>query len=186
MVLLRATPNALTGLRLVLACSFPFLAPGWRLWAVVASAVSDALDGVLARRLDATTWVGALLDGVADKAFTAIVIGTFAAESALAWWQAALLLARDATVVLIYACVAMRRKWGMFRTVAARPAGKLTTVLLFAYMIAALAWPEVGRWAMFAACAASVVAAADYLRVFLSALAAEHTPNPGREDEESA
>lgn len=169
-VLVRAIPNALTGLRLVLACSFPFLPPGWRLGAALACAVSDALDGVLARRLGATTWVGALLDGVADKAFTVIVLVTLAAEGVLEWWQTALLLARDATVMLIYAYVAMRRKWGVFRAVAARPAGKATTLLLFAFIIGLLSWPASVPWLMTAAGAASVVAGVDYLLVLGKAL----------------
>lgn len=162
----RALPNALTTLRIALAVAFPWLGEDPRLWAVVVAAVSDAIDGVLARRLGAVTWVGALLDGIADKAVTVIVLVTFAAQGAVAGWTLALLLSRDATVLGIYAYVSLRREWTVFRSVAARPLGKITTFALFAFMIATLGVPAAAPWATAAAATLSLLAAADYLLMF--------------------
>lgn len=89
----RATPNALTGARVVLAIAFfavltPFkyrsspLASGtgpdwWLLLAAaifVVAAITDALDGYLARRWNAETAFGRIMDPFADKL---LVIGAF-------------------------------------------------------------------------------------------------------------
>lgn len=164
--LMRAVPNTLTTLRLAIALAFPFVPESWRLWMVIAAAASDACDGVIARRLGAVSWTGALLDGVADKAITVIVLGTFWHEARIESWQLALLLSRDAAVALIYAWVALRRQWGAFRRVAARPLGKITTVFLFALMIAVLGVPEAVRFTLPAAMGLSVLAAVDYTLVF--------------------
>ncbi len=177
---IRALPNLLTSLRLVLAVAFPCAPESWRLAMVATAAATDAVDGVLARKLRATSALGALLDGVADKAFAGIIIGTFAVEGTLEWWQAGLLLSRDITVILIYAYVSARRNWRAFRTVAARPAGKITTLLLFAFMLAVLGWAGAAGAApplMYIAIGASVIAAIDYVLVLSRAMHSE-PPRP--------
>lgn len=86
---MKALPNILTSLRLVLTL-FVFLAlatvagalPGfsehltpedqfglqrWAFWAFVVAAVTDFFDGWLARKLDAVTVWGAILDPIGDK-----------------------------------------------------------------------------------------------------------------------
>jgi CDP-diacylglycerol--glycerol-3-phosphate 3-phosphatidyltransferase len=86
---MRAIPNLLTGLRLALALfmflalaaaagDVPFLAgelgsaaqfalERWAFCAFVVAAVTDFVDGALARRLHATSLWGAILDPIADK-----------------------------------------------------------------------------------------------------------------------
>jgi CDP-diacylglycerol--glycerol-3-phosphate 3-phosphatidyltransferase len=70
--LLRQLPNAITAARL---CTVPVLvALAWQrresafAWLLVASLVSDILDGLIARLLHASSPLGALLDSVADAA----------------------------------------------------------------------------------------------------------------------
>jgi CDP-diacylglycerol--glycerol-3-phosphate 3-phosphatidyltransferase len=86
---MKALPNILTGLRLVL-CLFMFLALAaaaggvpfvsplltpdqqfglerWALYAFVVAAVTDFFDGWLARKLEATSVWGAIMDPIADK-----------------------------------------------------------------------------------------------------------------------
>ncbi|MGH9648596.1 MAG: CDP-alcohol phosphatidyltransferase family protein, partial [Bryobacteraceae bacterium] len=41
---------------------------GWALWAIALAALTDALDGFLARRFDAKSRGGEVLDPIADKA----------------------------------------------------------------------------------------------------------------------
>lgn len=171
-------PNALTGLRLLIALAFPWIEPEWRFGAVLIAGATDAVDGLLARRLGAITWFGALLDGVADKAFAVIVLGVLAAGGSVPIWGLGPLLARDLVVAMIYVYVASRRKWGEFRSVTPRLPGKITTLLLFALGAAVLGWPEAGRWLLYPAMASSVWAGADYLVVFSRALRDEAHGNP--------
>ena len=72
-------PNRISILRLLLVAPFVELLlnindPSWRSWAryaalaiFVVMAVSDFLDGMLARKLNIRTRLGALLDPLADK-----------------------------------------------------------------------------------------------------------------------
>ena len=75
-------------------------------------ALSDAVDGWLARRNGGGNCVGALLDPVADKALLVTMYVTLAAVNELPDWLAILVVFRDA---------GDRRR--RHRAVAARPAG---------------------------------------------------------------
>lgn len=89
----RATPNLLTGVRVLLACAFFAILTPWKYsksplalgqgpdwWLLAAAAVfivaaiTDALDGYLARRWNAVTVFGRIMDPFADKL---LVIGAF-------------------------------------------------------------------------------------------------------------
>jgi cardiolipin synthase len=96
-------PNFITFLRLALV---PVLAVCLAQEAYVAAtavfliaAISDLVDGFLARRLHVTTHLGAVLDPVADK------LNMFVATVMLAWqglvpvWLAAAIVARDVAIV---------------------------------------------------------------------------------------
>jgi cardiolipin synthase len=169
-------PNLLTALRLALAAAFPFLPPTFRLPAVAFAGFTDWFDGFLARRYRAQTSLGALLDGIADKAFALAVLVTLAFAHDLAVWQVGLVVLRDLAVVAICAYVAVRKEWHAFRHMEARMAGKVTTALFFAWMVALLA--HAPRWItepLFVLVSlASAAAAVDYVRKFLRALEREH------------
>ena len=111
-------PNLLTGLRLALAL-FTFFALAaaallserltpatqfalerWAFWAFVVAALTDFLDGWLARRLHAMTIWGAILDPIADKVLVCgVILGllTLGPNAAVAI-PAALILFREFTV----------------------------------------------------------------------------------------
>ncbi|MEO8812317.1 MAG: CDP-diacylglycerol--glycerol-3-phosphate 3-phosphatidyltransferase [Caulobacteraceae bacterium] len=111
-------PNLLTGLRLALALFTFFglaaaallsdrLTPAtqfglerWAFWAFVVAAITDFVDGWLARRLNATTVWGAILDPIADKVLVCgVILGllTLGPNAAVAI-PAALILFREFTV----------------------------------------------------------------------------------------
>lgn len=159
-------PNALAVLRLGVAASFPFSPVGWRLALVMIGAVSDALDGFIARRLNATSWIGAVLDGVADKVFTLSVLVTVTVAGPLSPAQLFGVLARDLVVLCISGYVAAHGRWSLFKRVEARKSGKVTTTVIFAMLVAVLWRPEVGVPLVWVAIAASLVAAADYAITF--------------------
>lgn len=72
-------PNILTTTRLILAPLLLFLQPmsGW-FWLLYSYCfVSDLVDGLLARRLNLTSEVGALLDSFADVSFFLAVFLSF-------------------------------------------------------------------------------------------------------------
>lgn len=163
------TPNALTVLRLLAAASFPFVPDAWRVPIVVAAALSDWLDGFLARRYGFASPLGALLDGIADKAVTLSVLGTFAHHGVLAWWQLAIIMSRDLAVGAIALVIACHRAWPMFRKLAPSWSGKATTFAVFALMVVLLVAPAWTPWLLYPAGALSLLAAGDYVRQFLPA-----------------
>lgn len=96
-------PNLLTVLRISLV-----VPTAWLLWDgqyVVALAVtavagaSDAVDGWLARRLNAVSRFGAALDPVADKLLVAALFVIFAVQGHLPVWVAAVVLGRDLVIL---------------------------------------------------------------------------------------
>ena len=141
-LVLRIAPNTLSALRLVIAVAFPFLAPRWWLAAVLIAGVSDWLDGYLARRWRITSWLGGILDGLADKLFVFSVLLTLAFHGDLSAWWIPVLLARDLSVAGGMAIGIARGNRQAIRNVGSRFFGKLTTVVIFALFVALLALPE--------------------------------------------
>ena len=90
-------PSLLSFTRIPLAAAFVGFArePSWALGALLLAGVSDVLDGYVARRLDQATPTGAVVDGVIDKLFAAVVIGGLIAQGRLPWPAALLLATRE-------------------------------------------------------------------------------------------
>ncbi len=125
----RHLPNLLTAARLLLvplialavlrdsfraALAFTFLA-----------GVTDGFDGFLARRYSWTSRLGAWLDPLADKALLVTLFVTLGMIGAFPWWLVALVLARDAVILLMagiaFAFTAIRdfppSIWGKLSTI---------------------------------------------------------------------
>ena len=87
---------------------------------------SDVLDGFIARRFNMITWLGKILDPLADKLMTITVFICICIKGIIPWWLIALLFAKDFLMVLggikLY-----REVSGVF---SANIFGKATTVLL--------------------------------------------------------
>lgn len=97
-------PNLLTASRLVLV---PFvvwnLAQGeleWAFWLFVVAAVTDLLDGNLARLLNQKTVLGAWLDPIADKAMLLSTLLILVWLEVLPLWLGVLVALRDSVVLL--------------------------------------------------------------------------------------
>ena len=168
--LVKIVPNVLSTMRLALALIYPLLPSEWRLPALIGGALSDWIDGLIARRYEATSASGTLLDAIADKVFTLSVVMTATISGEVVWWQVLMVLARDLAVAGVSAwCVVILRRPDAFRHMRPRLPGKVTTTLVFLWLIAVFAdaAPAV-HWTLFVlAGAGSIVAAADYLRVFV-------------------
>jgi cardiolipin synthase (CMP-forming) len=94
-------PNIVSIIRLAGVPLFLWLvlvpeADAWALVVLMLSGISDYLDGYLARRLNQTSELGAILDPVADRLYILSTVIGLAARGIIPWWLALLLPARDA------------------------------------------------------------------------------------------
>lgn len=73
---------------------------GWALFTYVSAAITDAVDGLLARLLRQRTVLGSYLDPAADKLLTASSFATLAILNLLPGWLAVIVISRDVIIVL--------------------------------------------------------------------------------------
>jgi cardiolipin synthase len=134
-------PNALSFLRLIGIVVFLWLLLGphadLAAFAVlVASGVTDYLDGYLARRLEQRSALGELLDPVADRLYILAVVVGLAVRHFVPWWVAVILPLRD---VLMWGLVPMLRTRG-YNALPVHFLGKAATFsLLYAFPLLLLA-----------------------------------------------
>jgi CDP-diacylglycerol--glycerol-3-phosphate 3-phosphatidyltransferase len=165
-------PNALTVGRLLMVPVFVSLAgvgferdsEAWQTWAAIvfgAAAITDLLDGELARRTNTVTAIGKIIDPIADKALTGSALILLSWFDLLPWWVTAVILVREVGVTLL-------RFWVIRHGVmAASRGGKLKTALqivaitLYLLPLASEA-TSVAEWIMGAAVVVTVVTGADY------------------------
>ena len=97
-------PNVLSYLRLAAVPVFVSLhlggRPGWALIVFLAAAVTDWLDGLLARLLDQRTKLGAFLDPLADKLLIGAALIVLFLENEAPLWMVALVAFRDGAMAL--------------------------------------------------------------------------------------
>lgn len=100
-------PNLLSAARLAISpCLFVLL---WRREYKLAFAIciiaglTDALDGLLARRMQVSSRLGAYLDPIADKALLSGAFLTLALDGAIERWLAFIVLGRDVMILLMVA-----------------------------------------------------------------------------------
>jgi cardiolipin synthase (CMP-forming) len=97
---LLTVPNALTALRLAGVPVFLWLVLGPHadaagLAVLAVSGVTDWADGLLARKLNQSTRLGALLDPTVDRLYIIAALVGLAARSIIPWWLVAVLVGRD-------------------------------------------------------------------------------------------
>ncbi len=68
-------------------------------WVALAAAISDAADGVIAKRFNMQTRLGAYLDPIADKALLVSVYIALGHEGFVPMWLVILVVFRDALIV---------------------------------------------------------------------------------------
>lgn len=165
--------NMVTAGRLGLACLFPFCGQDLWLPIVLAAALSDLVDGWLARRWQAISWQGGLFDAVVDKVFTLVVFTVFAAAGKYSFWWLPVLLQREMVVGLTALILACNRRWSRFRTMTARPLGKLATACQFALAITVPLAPDLTLPVLTLTTLLSSLAAIDYWLIVRRALRVE-------------
>ncbi|MBJ8338002.1 CDP-alcohol phosphatidyltransferase family protein [Antrihabitans sp. YC3-6] len=98
-------PNVLSMIRLLGVPVFLYLllvleADWWAFALLVLSGVTDWLDGKLARLLDQSSRLGALLDPLVDRLYTLATLIGFVIRGIIPWWVAVVLIGRDAILAL--------------------------------------------------------------------------------------
>ena len=148
---LLSIPNLLTLVRLALVPVTGYFLLGGRyglaLSVFLAAAVTDLLDGFIARHYKLTSTLGAALDPIADK------LNMFVATVLLAWqgllplWLAIAIVLRD--VVIVAGVLAYRYTLGHIE-IAPTMLSKVNTFIEFAVLLAVMAgaarWIETDTW----------------------------------------
>lgn len=102
-------PNMLSIVRLVLLVPFVWALVEGRLGLagaiLVASGISDYLDGRIARSYGLITRLGQILDPIADRLYIAATLVGLAWVEAIPWWWVAVLVGRDAFIAAMYPTV---------------------------------------------------------------------------------
>jgi cardiolipin synthase len=108
-------PNLLSGLRLLLVPVFLWVllveeADGWAFAILFFSGLSDWADGKIARLMNQSSRLGALLDPAADRLYMLVIPIGFAIRGIMPWWLIGLLIGRD---VLLLASAPLLRSRGL-------------------------------------------------------------------------
>lgn len=155
-------PNLLSCSRLVLAAGFvATVGLETRVGLIGAAAVTDMLDGWLARRVHATSRWGALLDPFADRVFVLTVVCTFLFTGRLSTTAYFILLSRDIATAIGF-LVSRMIPWLRLVEFKARILGKAVTVLQLFTLAAVLVAPSTMPLLLAAVGMTSLLAIADY------------------------
>jgi cardiolipin synthase len=134
-------PNALSVVRLAGVPVFLWLLLGPKadviaLIVLITAGFTDWLDGKLARWLNQTSRLGALLDPAADRLYIVATLAAFVLRGIVPWWLAAVLIGKDVVVGL---CLPLLRRAG-FAPPEVHYVGKAATfTLLYALPLLLLA-----------------------------------------------
>ena len=155
-------PNTMSLSRVVLALAFVLVSePRDRIALIAVAALTDFLDGWLARHEKSESTAGALLDPIADRIFVFVAISAYLVEGQLSTAQYFVFLTRDlATAVgFLVAKIIPTLRPAVFR---ARMLGKIVTVLQLITLAAIVLVPELTGVLIFAIGIVSAASIVDY------------------------
>jgi CDP-diacylglycerol--glycerol-3-phosphate 3-phosphatidyltransferase len=135
------------------------------------AAISDGLDGYIARSRDAITTFGKLMDPLADKLLIIAALVSLVSLDRLAPWVAMVIIARELAVTGLRAVAAEQ---GV--VISASWLGKVKTMLQVAAVFALIAKNPAPAWVdglVYAAVAATIFSGADYFFGLRKRIAAE-------------
>ncbi len=143
------------------------------------AALTDGLDGYIARRRQQVTTFGKLMDPLADKLLVIAALISLVSLDRLAAWIAMVIIARELAVTGLRSIAAER---GV--VIAASWLGKLKTLLQVVAIFALIAFDPAPTWVdvlLYVAVAVTVISGADYffgLRKRLEAGRTDRSPRP--------
>ncbi|HEX4536052.1 MAG TPA: CDP-alcohol phosphatidyltransferase family protein [Candidatus Acidoferrum sp.] len=164
-------PNQITLLRLGFLPFFLILISyeqyRWALLVLVIAGLSDGIDGLLARKLNQRSALGAYLDPIADKLLLSSSFIILAFKQKLAWWLTIIVLSRDVLILMVAVVILLISGYRPFP-----PSiyGKLTTaaqILLVFMVVLSAAYPHpaftaVNRFLIYAVTGLTVFSAFHY------------------------
>lgn len=140
--MLKYIPNILTCLRIALAPCFVTLyllgQPVAAVTAFIISAITDVLDGFIARRFHCVTTAGKALDPLADKITLIAVLMCLFASRRIPLWLLLILIARE--LLMILGGIVL---WQNHLTFSADRFGKITTVLFTSASLLLFPWHNI-------------------------------------------
>lgn len=155
-------PNLLSLTRLGMAAAFAWDdRPVVRTWLILSAALTDFLDGWLARRANLASRWGALLDPVADRMFVFTAVCAFLFEGRIDTLGYAQLILRDLMTAIGF-LVARAVPWLRPIPFRARLSGKVVTTLQLAALVAVLMQPHLAPTLIRLVGVTSVWAVIDY------------------------
>ncbi len=132
------------------------------------ASLTDWLDGYLARRRRQVTWLGQMLDPIADKLLTSAAFISLVQLGLAPAWMVALIIGREFAVTALRSLAYTK---GV--TIPASRLGKIkmasqvTAILMLILAMGPLPWlADAGHVALWAVMVAAVVSAVDYYRRF--------------------
>jgi len=133
--------NQITILRLAFVPFFAILVVeqkyGGALAVLTAAALSDMVDGMVARRLKQETPLGVALDPIADKLLMTTACLTLSFREALPWWLTILVIGRDVGIIITALLISLVAGYRPFRPTIL---GKASTAAQVATVFAAVSF----------------------------------------------
>jgi cardiolipin synthase len=139
-------PNQITLLRLgflpIFLTLIAYQRYKWALLVLVVAGLSDAVDGLLARKLNQHSSLGAYLDPIADKLLLSSSFVILAYKTRIAWWTTIIVISRDILMLTVATVIILISGYRPFPP---SILGKLTTffeiILVFSVVLTA-AYPQ--------------------------------------------
>jgi len=176
-------PNALCVLRMLLAVPV-----AWFLYherydvtfvVFFIAAISDGLDGYIAKRFNWTSELGKILDPLADKLLLVTVFITLAMIGKVAPWLVTLVVARD--IIIAVGATLYRRMAGSLENTGPTWISKVNTVMQISYVLAAIlassvSWPGATTISMlgYITAGTTIISGVDYVITYSRRAAALH------------
>jgi CDP-diacylglycerol--glycerol-3-phosphate 3-phosphatidyltransferase len=126
--------NSLSFLRAPLAFLFLIENTTCRIVAILLAMFSDSIDGYLARKRQAVTRFGAILDPAMDKFFVLFALSVLFTEGRLELWQGCAMISRDFFLCVFGLYLSLSGYWENYKFTAIRW-GKVTTALQFIVLV---------------------------------------------------
>lgn len=139
-------PNQITLLRLGFLPFFLILIfyeeYHWALAVLVFVALTDAIDGFLARRLHQKSALGAYLDPIADKLLLSSSFVVLAMAKKIAWWLTIMVLSRDVLLLVVAAVIIIVQGYRPFPPSLLGKATTLFEIALVFFVVFSAAYPN--------------------------------------------
>jgi len=139
-------PNQITLLRLGILPFFLILIAyehyRYALLILVLAGCSDAIDGLLARKLNQKSAIGAYLDPIADKLLLSSSFVILAMEKQIAWWLTIMVLSRDILILTVAAVILLISGYRPFPPSVLGKATTLFQIILVFVVVLTAAYPN--------------------------------------------